>query len=140
MGKRQQAYRERRLAQGWERIELLVPAEAAPWLRAYAGALRSAADLGLPMPRFDGMGASSLSTPAQHQTQLLIQAASGHVSNRSPNTQLDQGRQPMPPVTPTTRDDETKHFLDRTNARRSAKKADDIDKVDFSSGLIRNAY
>lgn len=56
MPDKQDRYRKRKAEQGFQRIELLVPEAAAPYLKAYARALRDAHSLGLALPLFEGMG------------------------------------------------------------------------------------
>lgn len=60
---KQDRYRKRKAEQGFQRIELLVPEAAAPYLKAYARALRDAHALGLEPPLFDGMRLSTDEVP-----------------------------------------------------------------------------
>lgn len=55
MPDKQDRYRKRKAEQGLYRVEVLIPQDAVPLLKAYARALRDAHSLGLDAPLFDGM-------------------------------------------------------------------------------------
>lgn len=55
MPDKQNRYRERKAEQGLQRVEVLIPQDAAPLLKAYARALRDAYSLGMDAPLFNGM-------------------------------------------------------------------------------------
>jgi len=55
MTDKQGRYRQRKIDQGLKRVEVLVPSESVPYLKAYARALRDAHQLGLITPSFEGM-------------------------------------------------------------------------------------
>ena len=56
MADKQDRYRQRKTDQGFKRVEVLVPFESIPYLKAYARALRDAHELGLERPLFQSMG------------------------------------------------------------------------------------
>ena len=62
MADKQDRYRKRKSEQGFQRVEVLIPHDTAPLLKAYARALRDAHNLGLEPPLFDGMARTA---PAQ---------------------------------------------------------------------------
>lgn len=62
MPDKQDRYRKRKAEQGFQRIELLVPEAAAPYLKAYARALRDAHALGLELPLFEEISLSKRHT------------------------------------------------------------------------------
>ena len=55
MADKQDRYRKRKNEQGFRRVEVLIPQDAIPLLKAYARALRDAHSLALDAPLFDGM-------------------------------------------------------------------------------------
>lgn len=55
MPDKQERYRKRKSEQGFQRVEVNVPKDTAPLLKAYARALRDAHSLDLDAPLFDGM-------------------------------------------------------------------------------------
>ena len=55
MSDKQSRYRKHKAEQGFQRVEILVPEEAAEHLKAYARALRDAHKLGLALPLFDNL-------------------------------------------------------------------------------------
>lgn len=55
MPDKQDRYRKRKADQGLYRVEVLIPQDDVPLLKAYARALRDAHSLGLDAPLFDGM-------------------------------------------------------------------------------------
>ena len=62
MPDKQDRYRKRKEEQGFQRIELLVPRMAAPYLKAYARALRDAHALGFEPPLFEGLSQTKSTT------------------------------------------------------------------------------
>lgn len=143
MGARQKRYRETKLTSGWERVELLVPAAAVPWLKAYARALRDAVALDLPPPRFDGMGAvaetsasrtprsTRPSPPPQPRPGLAVpEAAPARAEPTAP-----------PPAAPVVRPTDSpgsapEAFFDRVADKRRREAEEAIRRPDFSRGLL----
>jgi hypothetical protein len=138
MGEKQQRYRSGKLASGWERVELLVPGQAAPWLKAYARALRSAAELGLPMPRFEGMGVAPaagipMTRPTQTHTANEVGQASRETASPHSVSVMPDGS--APPSTSALAD----AFFDRDVARRQQEADVARLRPDFSDGLVRRS-
>ena len=77
MPDKQERYRKRNAAQGLQRVEVIVPEALAPYLKAYARALRDAHALGMEPPLFDGLRSNT--RPArQDDTAEFSQAAQQH--------------------------------------------------------------
>jgi hypothetical protein len=70
MADKQNRYRQRKTDQGLKRVEVLVPSESVPHLKAYARALRDASQLGLIPPTFEGMTRKA-SPQFQHDTTFV---------------------------------------------------------------------
>lgn len=70
MPQKQERYRNKKVEQGFRRVELLVPAVATDHLKAYARALRDAHTLGLELPLFEGMVAVPRRDPPQRPSPL----------------------------------------------------------------------
>lgn len=63
MPDKQERYRKRNAAQGLQRVEVIVPEALAPYLKAYARALRDAHALDMEPPLFEGMRVSLQKAP-----------------------------------------------------------------------------
>lgn len=77
MPDKQDRYRKRNAAQGLQRVEVIVPEALAPYLKAYARALRDAHALGLEPPLFEGMRSNTRVDP-QPATEKFSQKAQRH--------------------------------------------------------------
>lgn len=77
MPDKQERYRKRNAEQGLQRVEVIVPEALAPYLKAYARALRDAHALGLEPPLFEGMRSNTRPDP-QAATAKFSQAAQQH--------------------------------------------------------------
>jgi hypothetical protein len=135
MGKKQANYRKGKLDAGWERVELLVPGEAVPWLKAYAKALKSAIELGLPLPGFQGMGhtAQVSAAPVINPPPAVPRVIPQQVADR-PGPAVGAGAAPAPPGSATAR---AVAILEREEERRRAEAEAEKSRPDFSGGLIR---
>lgn len=107
MADKQDRYRKRKVEQGFQRVEVLVPETMAIHLKAYARALRDAYALELEPPLFEGMGTSD---------RKLTQAI---VSNTMSGERQDQ------PVRPTPTAAALRKVTEETKPR-----------PDFSNGLL----
>ena len=74
MSDKQSRYRKHKAEQGFHRVEVLVPEEAATHLKAYARALRDAHRLGARFPSFDGMPPASDGTYSRKPASILPKA------------------------------------------------------------------
>ena len=129
MAERQQRYRDRRLAEGWERVELLVPATAVPWLKAYAHALRASNKLGLLPPRFEGMGAAapSISTEVKPLSPGLRSAPNDIAIGTSPPPAPYHGQGSADPA---------EALFNRIGERQQIEAEATARRPDFSKGLL----
>jgi hypothetical protein len=64
---KQHRYRNRKLQQGFSRVEVLVPSESIGHMKAYARALRDAHSLGSAFPLFEGMTSTPIPSKAQSE-------------------------------------------------------------------------
>ena len=74
MSDKQSRYRKHKVEQGFQRVEVLVPAGATTHLKAYARALRDAHRLGARFPSFDGMPATSDGTCSRKPASVSTKA------------------------------------------------------------------
>lgn len=116
MPDKQKRYRKRKSEQGFQRVEVLVPEEAVPLLKAYARALRDAHSLGLDAPLFDGMGRQA----NRHQGGTTEKPPT---TPRARDTSWAPGEQATQPT----------HSPQNKNRRSAHEKP----RPDFSSGLLR---
>ena len=88
MPEKQERYRNKKVEQGFRRVELLVPAVATDHLKAYARALRDADMLGLELPLFNGMATMPRHAPPQRPSPLRETVVSKpDAPNRKPQAQ-----------------------------------------------------
>lgn len=113
---KQERYRKRKSEQGFQRVEVLIPHEAAPLIKAYARALRDAHTLGLDAPLFDGMGHSMSGRPdeARAEKQLPLKK-----HNHNHNAQTNSPKTLAPHT-----------------QRKNDKKSSPRKRPDFSKGLL----
>lgn len=74
MSDKQGRYRKHKAEQGFHRVEVLVPEEAAEHLKAYARALRDAHKLGLALPLFDNLARHRGKPAAPSSPAMVTQA------------------------------------------------------------------
>lgn len=113
MPDKQDRYRKRNAQQGLQRVEVIVPEALAPYLKAYARALRDAQALGLEPPLFEGMR-SNTRPDSKADTAKFSQTAQQHSAAEHEQTE--------PLTAPPSRQ------------RKSDKTA--MPRPDFSKGLL----
>lgn len=117
MPDKQDRYRERKNAQGFQRVEVLIPQDAAPLLKAYARALRDAHSLGLDTPLFDGMGRNTDDRLIGSATaRPTVKPRAGDTTKapemRTAKLEIDGEHQSKPTPTKKVRPDFSKGLLD----------------------------
>lgn len=117
MPDKQERYRKRNAAQGLQRVEVIVPEALAPYLKAYARALRDAHSLGLDTPLFDGMGRNIddrliCSTTAQLKVKPHAGDTTKAPERRAAKLEIGGKRQSKPTPTKKVRPDFSKGLLD----------------------------
>ena len=117
MPDKQDRYRKRKAKQGFQRVEVLIPKDTAPLLKAYARALSDAHSLGLDLPLFDGMGRQADKRPGGATLEEQAPKPPAH------NTKSAPGKR----VTQPTESAQSK------NPKSSPARA----RPDFSGGLLR---
>lgn len=114
MPDKQDRYRKRKTEQGLQRVEVLVPGELVPHLKAYARALRDTHALGAEPPLFDGMWRAARGLPQP----MDLDAASTLRKNEGLEQDHSKGLHPTMPQprqtagTAKTRPDFSKGLLD----------------------------
>lgn len=137
MATKQQRYRDRRLAEGWERVELLVPAVAVPWLKAYAHAARSRFELGIEPPRFDGMGVNATPGASIVAEAVPVQGQRHPSQSAGPNPARSEPPQPHGPDDRPAPSDKTSALFKRIEDHQRSQADADVARPDFSKGLLR---
>lgn len=115
MPDKQERYRKRNAEQGLQRVEVIVPEELAPYLKAYARALRDARALGLEPPLFEGLLPASTQPTPQADTAKFSQTAQQHSAPEHVETEpltATPSRQRKPEKTVMPRPDFSKGLFD----------------------------
>lgn len=117
MPDKQDRYRKRKSEQGLKRVEVLIPHDTAPLLKAYARALRDAHALGLEAPLFNGMEGRSDhrmagAEPTPETQKLRANETEGTARTRFKATEANTGPKRKKSAPDKMRPDFSKGLLD----------------------------